>query len=84
MSNVGKTFIDSDGQAFEIVWDGAKDSPPLTADRQTLSNDFWDPPVVKKGEGQVKRLYNKTGKFGKDPDYWDKVGQPKIDYDGGD
>ena len=50
-------------QQFEVVFDGTQE---LLPDRDTLPSGLWA------GNGPVKRLYNKTGKHTKNPDFWDR------------
>jgi hypothetical protein len=53
-------------QLFEVVWSGGEG---LTADRETLPSDTWQPP---------KRIYNRTGRYKKTPTVIDDSGDARV------
>ena len=56
------------GELYEIVWSGDM-GRPITGDRLTKPNPIFDTPATERRQ-PLKRLYNKTGLYAKDPDFW--------------
>ena len=63
-----REFTDPFGETYEVVWDGTMDIS-LTGERLTKPNPVFDTPATERPKPE-KRLYNKTGRHAKDPNFW--------------